>query len=75
MCEPDITDVALPLMEQEPLSPLEQDSEDADGGAALHEIVISDVEANAACDAGETVMILEEVEVRPQASVNVHDSV
>ena len=38
-------------------------------------MVISDAEANVAWVAGETVMILEEVDVRPQASVNVHDSV
>ena len=34
-----------------------------------------EVEANTACAAGETVIVLDAVEVRPHASVNDHDSV
>jgi hypothetical protein len=38
-------------------------------------MVISDVAANVACAAGETVMVREAVDVRPHSSVNDHDSV
>jgi hypothetical protein len=38
-------------------------------------MVISDVAANVACAAGDTVMVREAVEVLPHASVNDHDSV
>ena len=38
-------------------------------------MVILDVLANTACAAGDTVIILDAVDVRPHASVNDHDSV
>jgi hypothetical protein len=38
-------------------------------------MVMFDVDANVACAAGETVIVLEAVEVLPHASVNDHDSV
>ena len=38
-------------------------------------MVRSEVEANVAWAAGETVIVLEAVDVRPHASVNDHDSV
>jgi hypothetical protein len=67
--------VTEPLMEHEPVSPLEYESEVPLGGAELHEIVMLEVAANVACAAGETVMVREAVDVRPQLSVNDHDSV
>ena len=45
------------------------------GGAAEHAIVRSEAEAKTAWAEGETVIILEAVEVLPQTSVNDHDSV
>jgi hypothetical protein len=45
------------------------------GGADEQLIVIFEVEANTAAEAGETVMVREAVEVLPHASVNDHDSV
>ena len=38
-------------------------------------MVMFEVEANTAAAAGETVIVLDAVEVRPHASVNDHDSV
>jgi hypothetical protein len=38
-------------------------------------MVMFEVAANVACAAGETVMVREAVDVRPQLSVNDHDSV
>jgi hypothetical protein len=38
-------------------------------------MVMLEVAANVACAAGETVMVREAVDVRPQLSVNDHDSV
>jgi hypothetical protein len=75
VCDPLMLPVAVPLMSHEPLSPLEYASEVPVGGAALHEMVMLDVAANVACAAGETVIVLEAVEVLPHASVNDHDSV
>ena len=75
LCEPVIIPVDVPLMAHEPLSPFEYASEVPDGEADEHEIVMSEVEANTACAAGDTVIILEAVDVRPHASVNDHDSV
>ena len=48
VCEPEIIPLAVPLMAQSPVSPFEYASEVPEGGAALHEIVKSDVEANVA---------------------------
>ena len=45
------------------------------GGADEHAIVILVADANTACAAGDTVIILDAVEVLPHASVNDHDSV
>jgi hypothetical protein len=67
--------VTEPLMEHEPVSPLLYASEVPPGGEVLHEMVISDVAANVACAAGDTLIVREAVDVRPHASVNVHDSV
>jgi hypothetical protein len=64
-----------PLIEHEPVSPLEYASEVPLGGAVLHEMVMFDVAANVACAAGETVIVREAVEVLPHSSVNDHDSV
>src|SRR6185295_9498650 len=75
VCDPLMLPVAVPLIAQLPLSPLLYASDVPLGGAALHEMVILDVAANVACAAGETVIVLEAVEVRPHASVNDHDSV
>ena len=75
MCEPLMLPVAVPLISQEPLSPLVYAREVPLGGADEQEMVISEVEANTACAAGETVITLDAVEVRPHASVNDHDSV
>jgi hypothetical protein len=62
--------VTEPLMEHDPVSPLLYASEVPLGGAEEHEMVMSDVAANVACAAGDTVMVREAVEVRPHASVN-----
>ena len=62
-------------MAHEPVSPFEYASEVPTGGAALQEIVKSEVEANVAWAAGETVMMRDAVDVLPHASVNDHDSV
>ena len=75
VCEPLIVPVEVPLMAHEPLSPFEYASSVPDGGAALHEMVMSVVAANVACAAGDTTIILDAVDVRPHASVNDHDSV
>ena len=75
LCEPDTEPVEVPLMAHEPDAPFEYASEVPLGGAALHEIVMSEVAANVACAEGETVITLEAVEVLPHASVNDHDSV
>ena len=75
VCEPVIVPVEVPLMAHEPVSPFEYASEVPDGGAALHEMVMSVVAANTACAAGDTTIILDAVDVRPHASVNDHDSV
>src|SRR6185295_3953585 len=75
VCDPLMLPVAVPLMAQLPLSPLLYASDVPLGGAAEHVIVILDAAANVACAAGETVIVLEAVEVRPHASVNDHDSV
>jgi uncharacterized Rossmann fold enzyme len=75
LCDPEIIPVEVPLMAHEPVSPLLYASEVPVGGAALHEIVMSEAEANVACAAGETVMMRDAVEVLPHASVNDHDSV
>src|SRR6185436_16166001 len=75
VCDPLMLPVEVPLMSQLPLSPLEYASEVPVGGAALHEMVMLDVGANVAWAAGETVIVLEAVEVLPHASVNDHDSV
>ena len=48
VCVPEIIPVALPLIEHEPVSPFEYASEVPVGGAALQEIVKSEVEANVA---------------------------
>ena len=48
VCEPLIVPVEVPLMAHEPVSPLEYASEVPDGGAALHEMVMSVVAANVA---------------------------
>jgi hypothetical protein len=45
------------------------------GGADEHAIVMFDVAANTACAAGDTVIVLDAVDVRPHSSVNVHNSV
>ena len=75
LCVPEIIPVEVPLMAHEPDSPFEYAREVPVGGADEHEIVISEVEANVACAAGETVITLDAVEVLPHASVNDHDSV
>ena len=75
VCDPLMVPVAVPLMSHEPVSPLLYASEVPLGGAAEHEMVMLDVEANVACAAGETVMVRDAVEVLPHASVNDHDSV
>jgi hypothetical protein len=67
--------VTEPLIEHEPVSPLEYASEVPLGGAEEQEMVMFDVAANVACAAGDTVMVREAVDVRPQLSVNDHDSV
>jgi hypothetical protein len=46
-----------------------------EGEEAEQEMVMFEVEANVACEAGFTVMLREAVEVLPHASVNDHDSV
>ena len=48
LCVPEIIPLAVPLMEHEPVSPFVYASEVPVGGAALHKIVKSDVEANVA---------------------------
>ena len=48
VCEPVIVPVEVPLMAHEPLSPFEYASEVPLGGAVLHEMVMSVVEANVA---------------------------
>ena len=48
LCVPEIIPVEDPLIAHEPVSPFEYASEVPLGGAALHEIVKSDVEANVA---------------------------
>src|SRR6185436_12308970 len=75
VCDPEMVPVTEPLMSQLPLSPLEYASEVPVGGAAEQVMVILDAEANTPCAAGETVIVLEAVEVLPHASVNDHDSV
>ena len=75
LCVPEIIPVEDPLIAHEPVSPFEYASEVPIGGADEQEIVKSDVEANVACAAGETVMMRDAVEVLPHASVNDHDSV
>ena len=75
LCVPEIIPVEVPLMAHEPVSPFEYASEVPDGGADEQLIVKSEVEANVAWAAGETVMMRDAVEVRPHASVNDHDSV
>ena len=75
LCVPEIIPLEVPLIAHEPVSLLLYASEVPLGGAALHEIVMSDVAAKVACAAGETVITLDAVEVLPHASVNDHDSV
>jgi hypothetical protein len=75
VCVPEIIPVEVPLMAHDPLSPFEYASEVPLGGADEQLIVKSEVEANVAWAAGETVITLDAVEVLPHASVNDHDSV
>ena len=75
MCEPLTVEVAVPLIPQEPLSPLEYAREEGTGGASVQAMVRSDADANVAWAAAETVIVLDAVEVRPHASVKDHVSV
>jgi hypothetical protein len=75
LCVPLIVPVTEPLITQLPEPLLVYVSEVPVGGAEEHEMVRLDVAANVACAAGETVMVREAVDVRPQLSVNDHDSV
>ena len=75
VCVPEIITVEVPLISHEPVSPFVYEREVPLGGADEQLIVKSEVAANVACAAGETVITLDAVEVRPHASVNDHDSV